>query len=77
MLAELVAHERAIDRFAELQIEGRSDDTPETIRHRIRVYRRETAPLIDYYRGRSLLREVDGMGSEEQVEQAIAEALAA
>jgi adenylate kinase len=59
------------------QIEGRSDDNPETIRHRIHVYRRETAPLIDYYRGKSLLCEVDGMGSVEQVEQAIEEALAA
>jgi len=59
------------------RIEGRSDDTAETIRNRIRVYRRETAPLIDYYRGRSLLAEVDGMGSVEDVEQAIEEALAA
>jgi adenylate kinase len=59
------------------ELEGRSDDKPETIRNRIRVYRRDTAPLIDYYRGRSLLREVDGMGSVEQVEQAIEGALAA
>ena len=59
------------------RIEGRSDDTAETIRNRIRVYRRDTAPLIDYYRGRSLLREVDGMGSVEDVEKAIEEALAA
>ena len=59
------------------ELEGRSDDNPETIRHRIRVYRRETAPLIDYYRGRRLLREIDGMGSVEEVEQAIEEALAA
>ena len=59
------------------RIEGRSDDTAETILNRNRVYRRETAPLIDYYRGRSLLAEVDGMGSVEDVEQAIEEALAA
>ena len=59
------------------ELEGRSDDRPETIRNRIRVYRRDTAPLIDYYRGRSLLREIDGMGSVEQVQQAIEEALAA
>jgi len=59
------------------RIEGRSDDNAETIRNRIRVYRRETAPLIDYYRASSLLREVDGMGSVEAVGQAIEEALAA
>ena len=59
------------------EIEGRSDDTPETIRHRMRVYGRETAPLLDYYRGKGLLREVDGMGAVEAVAQAIEEALAA
>ena len=59
------------------ELEGRSDDNPETIRNRIHVYRRQTAPLIDYYRGKRLLREIDGMGSVEEVEQAIEEALAA
>ena len=59
------------------RLEGRSDDNPETIRNRLLVYRRETAPLLDYYRGRSLLREIDGMGSVEEVQQAIEEALAA
>jgi adenylate kinase len=58
-------------------LEGRSDDSPETIRNRIRVYRREIPPVIDYYRGRSLLRELDGMGSVEEVGQAIEEALSA
>ena len=59
------------------QLEGRSDDTPETIRHRILVYRRQTAPLLDYYRAKCLLRQVDGMGSVEAVGKAIEEALAA
>lgn len=42
--------------------EGRSDDTPETIRRRLAVYRDQTEPLIGYYRSRSVLREVDGVG---------------
>jgi len=38
----------------------RSDDTPETQQHRIQVYFEQTAPLIDYYRKKGLLVEVDG-----------------
>jgi adenylate kinase len=57
-------------------LEGRSDDTPETVRNRMRVYREQTAPLIDYYQARSLLAEVDGQGSVEEVERRIQEALA-
>jgi|YNPNPStandDraft_1061719.scaffolds.fasta_scaffold03098_18 adenylate kinase len=38
----------------------RSDDTPETVRNRLKVYFEQTAPLIDYYRGRGVLVEVDG-----------------
>lgn len=38
----------------------RPDDTPETQRHRIKVYFEQTAPLIDYYREQGLLVEVDG-----------------
>jgi adenylate kinase len=59
------------------RLEGRSDDTPETIRRRMRVYGEETRPLIDYYRGRSILKEVDGVGSVEEVAQRIEEAVAA
>jgi adenylate kinase len=38
----------------------RDDDQPETVLERIKVYQRDTAPLIDYYEGRGLLRRVDG-----------------
>jgi adenylate kinase len=38
----------------------RSDDNPETQAHRIRVYKEQTAPLVDYYMARGLLREVNG-----------------
>jgi len=38
----------------------RSDDNPETQAHRIRVYQEQTAPLVDYYMARGLLREVNG-----------------
>ena len=38
----------------------RDDDKPETIQHRLDVYQSQTAPLVEYYRGHSILKEVDG-----------------
>ena len=57
------------------QIEGRSDDSEETIRTRMSVYRAQTAPLVDHYRKRGILAEVDGLGSAEEVAERIEEAL--
>lgn len=55
--------------------EGRSDDTESTVRTRMDVYRRQTQPLIAYYRERGVLRRVDGMGSIETVFGRIIEVL--
>ena len=46
---------------------GRDDDTPETVRRRLAVYAHQTEPLMGWYRGRGLLREVDGTGTPDQV----------
>ncbi|MCP4194657.1 MAG: adenylate kinase [Planctomycetaceae bacterium] len=56
-------------------IEGRLDDDPATIRKRLEIYDARTAPLIDYYRQKSLLRAVDGMGSADEVFRRIQNAL--
>ncbi|OEU59532.1 MAG: adenylate kinase [Desulfuromonadales bacterium C00003094] len=40
----------------------RDDDTEESVRNRLLVYKRETQPLIDYYRSRGLLVAIDGTG---------------
>ncbi|ADJ26377.1 adenylate kinase [Dehalogenimonas lykanthroporepellens BL-DC-9] len=45
----------------------RPDDTPETVRNRLEVYFRETAPLIEYYFGLGVLRRVDGLGKVEDI----------
>jgi adenylate kinase len=45
----------------------RPDDRPETVRNRLQVYWEQTSPLIDYYRQRGLLVEVDGDQSIDQV----------
>ncbi|MFN8191908.1 MAG: adenylate kinase [Nocardioidaceae bacterium] len=57
------------------QIEGRADDTEDVIRRRQEVYADQTAPLIDVYRGRGLLVEVDGMGEVDDVTKRIFAAL--
>ena len=57
------------------QEEGRSDDTEDTIRTRMQVYKRDTQPLIDYYDERNKLRRVDGVGSVEDVFARITEVL--
>lgn len=55
--------------------EGRSDDTEEVIRNRLRVYADQTAPVASHYADRGLLREVDGMGTMEEVNRRILTAL--
>lgn len=54
---------------------GRSDDNEETIRSRLIVYEEETAPLCDFYRKRSILREVVGTGGREVILERILENL--
>ena len=53
----------------------RPDDTPETVKERLRVYFAETAPLIDYYNRAGKLLEVGGEGSVDNVRERILEAL--
>ena len=45
----------------------REDDKPEAVKQRLKVYREQTAPLIDYYRKKKVLVDVDGSGSPEDV----------
>ena len=57
--------------------QGRSDDTEEVVRHRLDVYREQTAPLVDVYGGRELLVKVDGIGEIDEVTERITAGLAA
>lgn len=56
--------------------QGRADDTEDAIRHRQQVYIRETAPLIDVFKERGLLVQVDGLGEIDEVADRITKALA-
>src|SRR5690606_6475457 len=67
---EEVLTQRMLDR-------GRSDDTEETIRNRFKVYEEQTRPLIDLYRERGVVVEVDGIGEMDEVTERILSAIGA
>ena len=56
-----------IDDIDGSQLYQREDDQPDTIRHRINVYQEQTAPLIDHYRDKDILVEIDGTQPIEDV----------
>jgi adenylate kinase len=72
-LAEEELFRRLAGRSAALH---RSDDTEQTIRHRLEVFAHKTRPLIDYYRHRNLLVGVDAVGAIPRVHARIDAALA-
>ena len=68
-----VVVERLLSRAA---IEGRADDTEPVIRHRLEVYREQTAPIAGLYAERGLLVRVDGIGEVDEVTDRMLTALA-
>ena len=72
----VVDNEQIIERLAgRAQAEGRSDDTPESVRHRLNVYDEKTAPVVDFYRQHGQLTVVDGVGALDEVFTRIVEAI--
>lgn len=67
---ETVLLERIRTRVASSS-ERRSDDTEETLRNRLDVYRAQTAPILPYYRERGRLASVDGMAPVDAVAAAL------
>jgi adenylate kinase len=57
--------------------DGRSDDTLDVIRHRLAVFAKETAPLVDYYRGRGILVELSTDRPEAEVQADLLDGLRA
>ena len=53
----------------------RDDDSEATVRNRLQVYERQTAPLLDYYRQRNMLKTVAGEGPVETIRAAIRKAV--
>lgn len=57
------------------QQEGRTDDNPDSVRNRLRVYSDQTAPVIDFYRRQDKLICVYGVGSMAEVSQRVIDAV--
>ena len=53
----------------------REDDNAETVRSRLEVYHRQTAPVADYYGAQGKLETVDGMASMDEVTRQLEEVL--
>jgi adenylate kinase len=79
--------ERGVERVVHLRLEdeeivrrllgrGRPDDTEQVIRHRLEVYRAETAPLIEHYEKQRLLVTIDARGTVDEVAARLTAALA-
>jgi adenylate kinase len=66
-LDDEVGRERMLRRAAE---EGRTDDTPEVIERRLRLYHQETEPLVEYYRSRGNLV---GIHADRPIDEVFAE----
>ena len=54
---------------------GRDDDSPEAIARRLELYQAETAPLLNFYSSQGILVSVDGLGTEQDVQERIVNAI--
>ena len=71
-----VPNELLVERIAgRAKAEGRADDSPESVRHRLKVYDEQTAPVVDFYRNTGNLSVVDGVGELDEVFTRIIEAI--
>lgn len=67
-----VNEEEVVQRIAgRAAAEGRSDDSQEVVRNRLRVYNEQTAPVVDYYAAKGLLTRILGEGGVDDVFQRI------
>jgi len=55
---------------------ARSDDSASVVRERLKIYWRDTRPMIDYYSARPTFRRIDGLQTPEQVREALVSAVA-
>ena len=59
------------------QEQGRTDDTEQVIANRLAIYERETAPILDVYRERGIVDEIDGVGTLDEITDRVIAALEA
>jgi len=68
--------EGVCDKCGSMEFKRRPDDNEETVRHRMQVYRSETAPILPGYEERGIVSRIDGMASIADVTHAIDSILA-
>jgi adenylate kinase len=66
---------RHCDDHPQTALHQRADDTVETVKRRLEVYRKQTAPLVEHYRGLGKIKEVVGTGTLDQVYGALVAAV--
>jgi len=71
------AVEGVCDKCSGTEFKRRSDDNAETVISRLKAYHTQTAPLLPYYRGKGVLKQVDGMADIDDVTAAMEAALQA
>lgn len=75
-VALTVAEGEIVERLLQrARVEGRADDAEDVVRRRYEVYVEQTAPLLEVYRARGVLVEVDGSGQADEVSSRIVHAL--
>ena len=57
------------------EIEQRADDDPEAVATRLRAYRKQTAPVLDWYEARNLVHHIPAVGSIEEIASRVRQAL--
>jgi adenylate kinase len=77
LVLELRGNEQELVRrmLRRAELEHRSDDTPETVANRMRVYDSQTSPLVAYYAQQQRLATIDALGTPDEVFQRILDAL--
>jgi adenylate kinase len=71
-----VGNDLLVERLAgRAKLEGRADDTPESVRNRLKLYDDVTAPVIEHYRKQGKLAHLDGVGTLDAVFTRILEAI--
>ncbi|MEW4447635.1 adenylate kinase [Qipengyuania sp. JC766] len=63
--------EGVCDKCGSTEFKRRPDDTEETVRKRMAVYRAETAPILPHYERKGIVTRIDGMGTMDGVSRAI------
>ena len=54
---------------------GRKDDSLETVKHRLDIYKEQTAPVKEYYNNKGTVYEIEGMGSIDDINNHVLEVL--